>query len=619
MKILEKKDVLDGPKKEGTNHVTQNQLTETLWDKMFDLKKFYEFLMKKISEYNDVYGQDIWKDIENLRNQIWEWEVKTISETEVRRILKNLNSYLKTKREFLKEPFTQDIPYFRANIEDKEYYLGKIEDRSLTVQEFDKMQREIENHWSILSRSNRRKWEFWGWYWDVILSLTTWKVYDVEWEWEKWLEEDYKWKKYYSSWSWLSGAWNFYAGKWSLIYMPISRMDVKHPSLYLSDINGLKMTMCTSRWVIDEKLPTIIKSWKVNLWVDVVLLSQKNHLQQWNTRDLVNTIETRGKNLKDWPIYTYKVKYFDENLEEREISFTYKTNMDPNDINFGIIWRELFWIGRWFQVEETWSFIDKIVWIRKYKWKYVRLWQFWLIKEVFDEHPNSDMDKLYYDDIEIWNRNEIVHKKVEVEPLLSGVDLTKNFNWWIVSDAFAFKNFKNKVVLSEYDLDNICSEHGVEYDEKLKEDDVYHLVFEDDVSKYNKLFWMWWEIKMEFEYYVPKTIFEQFSVEYWKNFLSEKLKDKMLKSVDIHLLSDVAQKNIVLNYLRSHRNTVFTLQDSYDSWNCYPGTDRFVKTFGISGKITGKELLKHKDFEKMLAIYDFRKIFLKKVLWQSSH
>ncbi|MBR7037240.1 hypothetical protein IKI14_05330 [bacterium] len=70
---------------------------------------------------------------------------------------------------------------------------------------------------------------------------------------------------------------------------------------------------------------------------------------------------------------------------------------------------------------------------------------------------------------------------------------------------------------------------------------------------------------MEFEYYVPKTIFEQFSVEYWKNFLSEKLKDKMLKSVDIHLLSDVAQKNIVLNYLRSHRNTVFTLQDSYDS------------------------------------------------------
>ncbi|MBR7037241.1 hypothetical protein IKI14_05335 [bacterium] len=57
-----------------------------------------------------------------------------------------------------------------------------------------------------------------------------------------------------------------------------------------------------------------------------------------------------------------------------------------------------------------------------------------------------------------------------------------------MNDAFAFKNFKNKVVLSEYNLDNICSEHGVEYDEKLKEDDVYHLVFEDDVSKYNKLF-----------------------------------------------------------------------------------------------------------------------------------
>jgi hypothetical protein len=30
--------------------------------------------------------------------------------------------------------------------------------------------------------------------------------------------------------------------------------------------------------------------------------------------------------------------------------------------------------------------------------------------------------------------------------------------------------------------------------------------------------------------------------------------------------------------------------------------------------LTGKDLLKHKAFEKMLSIYDFRKIFIKKAI-----
>lgn len=59
---------------------------------------------------------------------------------------------------------------------------------------------------------------------------------------------------------------------------------------------------------------------------------------------------------------------------------------------------------------------------------------------------------------------------------------------------------------------------------------------------------------------------------------------------------------------------IFTLQDSYDSWNCRPGTDRFVQTFSLPEKMSGKELLGHKDFAKMLDIYDFRKIFVRKAL-----
>jgi hypothetical protein len=74
------------------------------------------------------------------------------------------------------------------------------------------------------------------------------------------------------------------------------------------------------------------------------------------------------------------------------------------------------------------------------------------------------------------------------------------------------------------------------------------------------------------------------------------------------------QKNIVVNYLKAHQNTIFTLQDSYDSWNCHPWTDRFVKTFALPESISGKDLLNHKGFQKMLGVYDFRKIFVRKAL-----
>ena len=74
------------------------------------------------------------------------------------------------------------------------------------------------------------------------------------------------------------------------------------------------------------------------------------------------------------------------------------------------------------------------------------------------------------------------------------------------------------------------------------------------------------------------------------------------------------QKDIARNYIKNHQNTVFTLEDSYESWNCHPGTDRFVEAFKLPDRILGRDLLKHKDFEKMLSIYDFRKIFVKKAI-----
>jgi len=643
---------------------TQNELNEVLSWKTFDKEKFYEYLCKRI-ELNSIRLRRIRQDSENhaihqyldkLEHEVWKIKLqeeqrqreeapaessdeicrrprrmlkknsennseveisKTLSEEEVKKILSDLNDYLcKNSMEPLKAVFDQEIPSFRANQNDKDYYLEKIKDRSLSVEEYEKMQRQIEEHGSILARSSKRPRNFGSWYWDVILSYTTWKFYDVEWDWEAALGEDYKSRRYYTSRSWASAAWNIIAWKWSLIYMPTSRVDVTYPKLCFRDINWLNMTMCTDRWVINESMPTVIKSWKVNLWVDAVLLSQKNHLEQWTARVLINTIETKGDNLRDWPVYTYKIKYYDENLELKEKAYTYKTNMDPKELNLGWRWKEIFWIDRGFEVDQTWSFIDKVVWIRKYKWKYVRLWKFGLIKEVFDEHPSSDMNKQYYEGVEIGDKNEIIHTKYEVKPMFSEKDTTKKFNGWIMTDNFAYKNIKQHY-LGSWEMERICSEHKMEYDEAMENDDVYHLVYEDDISAYNELLKKVWQtnVNMEFEYYVPKTIFEKYSVEYWKKFLSEKLKEKALKTIDVHSFPSEVQKSIALNYLKSHKDTIFTLQDSYDSWNCHPWTERFVKSFNLPEKISGKELLEHKDIEKMLAIFDFRKIFVRKVVW----
>lgn len=596
----------------------QEELVESLWWKTFDLKKFYDYVSGKLPRVrisDDFEKQELRNDLILMRDKLYFWE-KRIPESFVRKVLEDLTQYFWEKGIFLREEFTQDIPYFRASYNDKEYYLKKINDRSLPVEEYEKMQDQIEKRGSILARSNRRNWKYGGWDWDVILSLTTWKLYDVEWSWAEELKEDYNSKQYYSSRSWLSWAGNFMAWKWSLIYMPTSRMDVTYPELYFKDINGLNMTMCTSRWVVDENLPTIIKSWKVNLWVDAVLLSQKNHLEQWTARDLINTIETKWENLKDWPVYTLKIRYIDENFEEKEKVFTYKTNMNPKDLNFRAFWKECFWINRWFDVEQTWTFIDRVVWIRKYNWKYVRLWQFGLVKEVFDEHPDSKMDSAYIDEIEIWDKNEIIHKKVEVEPMFAEYSSHRKFNGWILWDNIAYRSKKNTSKIDNYGLREICSDHKLQYNESYLNDDVYHVIYENEISQYNGLLEDAWKVNMEFEYYVPKSIFEQFSIEYRKSFLHKKLSQKAALSINIHSLSENTQKDIARNYLKNHQNTIFTLEDSYESWNCHPGTDRFVEAFKLPDRILGRDLLKHKDFEKMLSIYDFRKIFVRKAVWR---
>ena len=261
-------------------------------------------------------------------------------------------------------------------------------------------------------------------------------------------------------------------------------------------------------------------------------------------------------------------------------------------------------------------FLDKVAWIRKYKGKYVRLWQFGLIKEIFDKHPHADMDKVYYEDIEIGNNNEIVHTKEEIKSIYSGKDTTKRINWWVIEDNFAYKFAQYNPWYGIYEAKEICQDHNVEYNESFWKNWSYELIYEDDISLYNKLYQLAWmtNVNMEFEYNVPKEIFEKYSKDYRKRFLKWKLIEKANKSIDIYNIPELTQKQIVKKYLNSHKNEIFTLQDSYNSWNCHPGTKRFIDTFKIWDKITWEQLLKHPHIWKMLGIFDFRKIFIKKVL-----
>jgi hypothetical protein len=63
-------------------------------------------------------------------------------------------------------------------------------------------------------------------------------------------------------------------------------------------------------------------------------------------KDLINTIETKGENLKDWPVYLYKVKCYDENLQPIVKTYSFKTNMNPNDANIKSVARNAFCINR---------------------------------------------------------------------------------------------------------------------------------------------------------------------------------------------------------------------------------------------------------------------------------
>ena len=62
-----------------------------------------------------------------------------------------------------------------------------------------------------------------------------------------------------------------------MVYLPTSRTDTARPDFEVNfgDVNGLKMTMLTYRWVIDESLPTVIECCMSRCCI----FESKNHLK----------------------------------------------------------------------------------------------------------------------------------------------------------------------------------------------------------------------------------------------------------------------------------------------------------------------------------------------------
>lgn len=515
----------------------------------------------------------------------------------------------------------EDIPNYLVSWA-KSTLQKRIDERNMTEKEYTNIMQQVEKYWSVIAESNKRNREYGGGWGDIILSVNTGKMYDVDWAGNAELLKDYKGKQYYSSRTWASGAGYIFAGKTSLIYLPTTRMDVAHPELWgRQKINWMDIAVLTHRWLVDEQHPTVIKDCA---WVDMVLLSQKDHLSpDGSGKFLWEVIKTKWAHIEELPLMTFRTTYYDENLEQQEVSFTYRTNMDPKEINFNAIGKVFLGINRWFDVEDTGRFTDQKVGIKKYKDKYVRLWTFWLIKEVFDEHPiQKTEDKLYIDEIAIWSANRIEHEKIEVE--VSGYP--NMINGWEIKNDLACKENKKEWMIFWYEIERICKEHNVDTNELYEEFDNhmdrrvqgYHsMIYEKRVSDINSKFDILDKEYMEYEETLPSELFEKFPRSYREAYMERKLHEKVIneRTNTLSRSSKKIQKEIALEFLKTNPKEKFDLTDSYAVGNCKEWTQRFVNAFWLKESwVKAEDLMKHKHISKMMEESRFRAVILKKIL-----
>ncbi len=602
--------------------------------------------MKKMKKNNETHSTTISKEkllsyLENKREKLleqWYYENNWENPMNTLRIEINNNDYVERNKQEVVQQILSILPRdpLKGQHEPLPSYLtwwtkesminkvfSRIDERVMTEKEYNKIMNQVEKYWSILPDTNIRDRDFGGARWSLILSLSTGKIYDVESDSGAELLKDYKGKQYYSSRTGASGAWYIYAGKSSLVYLPMMRMDVKHPwsEWWLQEINWLNMAVLTSRWSIDETYPTVIKNCA---WVDVVLLSQKEHLSPEGPWKLLGeVIKSKWACLEKLPIKTFITEYYDENLEKQTLSFSYRTNMDPKDIKLSDIGKYFLDIKRWFDVESTGKFIDNTVGIRKYKGKYVRLGMFGLIKEIFEENPiKEEQDKLYIEELEVGDGNRIEHTKIEV-PL--STDYIWKINWWEIKDSLAVKKRKNdkRTKTSWPQFEEICTEHGINYQyiyEHRENNEpsliTCDLVYEKRLFEIHPDFSNLGREYMEYEASIPEEIFNIYPRSYWQEYMARKLLEKAHNErSNYHNRSENTQKEIAKEFLEKNPKKKLVLQDSYAVGNCEIWTKGFLNAFWLDEQwILAKDLLQHRHLDRMMNESRFRAVLLKKVL-----
>ncbi len=261
----------------------------------------------------------------------------------------------------------------------------KIKLRTLTQQEYDKINEQIEKYGSILPTSSHRKYSFEGGNGDVILSETFNKMYSIEDpEERRELHKDFWWKWYYTSMSWLSWAWYIHSWKKSLVFLPAVRFPIEDESMRPT-VNWVRICAISKRWVVEREYPIIIFPQDKSV-VDYAFIDPQD------TQKVIETIKSKWEVIRDMPIHEYILDgFYDRNGEPVEIAIKYASEniIDNNKLKYILHYTGKLNEYRNFY-NETGSEFDRVLGIYKVCNQYVGKWKYGLITRWFwSEHPRA--------------------------------------------------------------------------------------------------------------------------------------------------------------------------------------------------------------------------------------
>ena len=298
----------------------------------------------------------------------------------------------------------------------------KVENRSLTKKEYERIMKEIEKYGSILPTTNKRNFKYGHWNWDVILSSTTNKMYSVEDSNDREdLISDYNGYQYYKSRSWASWAWNIMAWKKTLIYLPTVRKDVMHPEGERMDtqLNWVNVFAWADRWIVDKEYPITIIPEKKDKF-DFVFIDPNN------VKDIFDSVMSWGVYPDNYKIFNISLwsYYMDDSWEKQEIIVSYLSDkpIKRNKLIDILDWTDNLQTFNWW-FKDWPSEFERVIWIYETeKGNYMTSNKYWHGTRWFWEI--NPRDRVTKDDLYehvVWDAG-----KIEKEYYWDSI----NIRWW---------------------------------------------------------------------------------------------------------------------------------------------------------------------------------------------